>query len=178
MKFVKKMTTAIVVVGMFLFPTTANASTTEESNFKPIGTTEYFYPDDQSSDDVSSYGGVLPCLFRANSDNPHISSTSATPAVQVHGWWELLACDSPNWTATVSVQLQKKVNYSWVNVGPLSVRSGRRPGSGTANRVTAHYDCTPNSLAYNYRAVVDVDVEGAKDLPDKYISPEAILRCS
>lgn len=120
----------------------------------------------------------LPCAFRTRTDRPHMSSTSKGPAVQVHAWWELVACNRPNWRATVKVGLLKKVNGKWVDVGPQSIGRHRRPGPGTANRVTAHYDCRPSKSKSEYMAWADVDIEGAHDPPDVYRSESVWLPCS
>ncbi len=176
-RFGSVLTVLAVLLSLFGFSGVAMAdgmTRPDPEQMAPNGSMEEFTPDGQAA-----FRAIpMPCAFRTRTDRPHMSSTSTRPAVQVHAWWELVACTSPNWRATVKAGLLKKVNGKWVDVGSQAIGRHRRPGPGTANRVTAHYDCRPSKSKSEYMAWADVDIEGARDPATVYKSESVWLPCS
>lgn len=118
------------------------------------------------------------CTFVQRVDYAHISSTSASRAVQSHGNWGNVNC---NYTlATVTNMVQKKNTLGiWVNVGAEGKNAALRPASTLTSsaRVTSHYDCS-SSVDHRFRSWTDVDVHGIADAPNRQYSPEQILSCN
>lgn len=117
------------------------------------------------------------CTFVQRVDYAHISSTSSNRAVQSHENWGNVNCDYASAVVTTMVQ-KKNVLGLWVDVGSAGQKT--LPPSthlGSANRVTAHYDCS-SSATHTFRSWTDVDVIGIADLPNKQYSPGRELGCN
>lgn len=106
-------------------------------------------------------------FFSSGVDNAHLANTPPRPAMSVHGWWEKMA--SPATHARVTIALQQ-YNNGWVTVARRSQVIG--PGTGGRGaRVTARRRCVSyKGRTYSYRGVVDVDIVGWKDPPNKETS--------
>lgn len=96
------------------------------------------------------------CPFTQGVDNPHISSTSGTIAVQSHGWWTTSTPTCKTETARVKVGLMRLNGGKWADVGSQG-NVVTLPGGGKGRRATAHYNC-PVGKTYKYKAWVDVDL--------------------
>lgn len=161
----------------------AAATPLQEDSSVSNAPVEQFYPDESQKNGLQAENGQSalaqqssPCVYRSRVDNPHISSTSPGRGVQAHGWWDLEACASSNWKATVKVGLMAKVGGSWVDIGSQGTKTNVNPGGGSANRATAHQDCWAGKT-YQYKAWVDVDVIGAWDPSDLVWSNVVTLSC-
>lgn len=111
-------------------------------------------------------------------DNPHISTDSATRAVQGHGWWNKGGCTHD--TAHVqSCLYEYYTNHSgagyWERKN-CSPRQQLSPGGGRGKRVTSHNDCNTTKMV-SWRNHVDVDVDWQVDTSDVPYR-QAELRCS
>lgn len=128
-----------------------------------------------SPDAVSPNATAEVCIALINSDNPHISNTSATYAAQVHGWWTSVGCASGA-RAVVTTNIQKQVGSIWMTVGATGVKTVYS-GGGSANRSTGHYDCNGIVLKNNFRSRVDVDLVDYYDTPNPGYGPSTSLWC-
>ena len=143
---------------------------------------EYFTPENNGIPGNSNANDLTtrsfsPCEFRSRVDNPHISSTSSKRAIQAHGWWDLLTCQSGGWRANVKVGLMVNLgNQHWVDAGTKGQAIAILPGGGKGRRATAHVDCKAN-VRHQYKAWVDVDIINAVDPPTLYWSDPIILSC-
>jgi hypothetical protein len=107
-------------------------------------------------DATSKQRSMQVCVFQQRVDNPHISSTSGTIAVQSHGWWTTSTPACKTETARVKVGLLRLIGGKWVDAGSQG-NIITLPGGGKGQRATAHYNC-PVGKTYKYRAWVDVDL--------------------
>lgn len=105
------------------------------------------------------------CVFKSWGDNVHISSSSDTRAVQGHGWWTRISGCPVTQTAKVTVRLQKLYDGVWISTGLPGVATVYA-GGGAGKRATAHKDCNGRTST-RYRSVVDVDLTGVQDSPEK-----------
>ena len=129
--------------------------------------------DKETVETAAPQSAVGACVFTQRVDNPHISSSGGPRAVQAHGWWTKGNCRAI--IATISVQLQKRINGRWVDVGKRG-KGKYRAGGGRGQRATARYTC--RGVALNkFRAWVDVDVHGVFDLPGKGWSRTVNVKC-
>jgi hypothetical protein len=116
-------------------------------------------------------------VFLTGGDLAHLSSTPP-PTMSAHGWWVLVKGKATR--AMVTVQLQQKKGSGWVNVGtpgrkivPSSRVSGRK------FRATGRARCHRyKRRTYTYRSVVDVDIIGYADTPDRLVTSAVTARCS
>ncbi len=116
--------------------------------------------------------GQASCVYKTGGDNPHMSSTRVH--VSVHGWWNAWSDDCP-FRSTVKVWLrayycwnEAKGLCAWITVGygKEDVRS-RRPWGDWVN---ARRHCGPATKLVSYLGIVDVDLIGQRDPPDKRYS--------
>jgi hypothetical protein len=111
-------------------------------------------------------------LFYTGGDYVHISSTPPRSA-SGHGWWVREQSDALE--AVVTVQLQINRGGYWVDVGEPG-KERVKPGGGSANRASARAVClTFDTNAW--RSVIDTDLVGYLDSPDKLITPVRTLPC-
>jgi hypothetical protein len=114
-------------------------------------------------------------FFETKGDKVHESSTPP-PEMSGHGWW--IRFSGPARQAVVTVQIQQMFDGGFVNVG----RRGRariRPGGGRGRRVTARARCHHyKGGRYTYRSVVDTDIVGHRDTPEKLYTNWATTSCS
>jgi hypothetical protein len=118
----------------------------------------------------------IPGSFQTRYDNVHLSSTSPYPA-SGHGWWQII--EGPATRAKVTIQLQaRRYPYtgSWTNVGVPGSKTVYS-GGGSANRAAANAACKNRIESVQWRSVVDVDLIGYADPPDKSVSTPQLLWC-
>ncbi len=102
--------------------------------------------------------------FATRGDRPHVSSTPP-PEMSAHGWW--VRFSGPATRAKVTIQLQQRTGGGYVNVGRRGVQIVG-PGGGAGNRATARARChVYKGGLYTYRSVIDVDIIGFNDTPEK-----------
>lgn len=78
----------------------------------------------------------------------------------------------------MTVQIKQRYKRGWVSVGTPG-RGIVRPGGGSANRVTARARCHRyKGKTYIYLSIVDVDLIGHKDTPEKLTTPMVTSTCS
>lgn len=108
------------------------------------------------------------CTFYMKGDYVRRSST---PYHAIgHGWWTNVNCRA-TW-AVVTVQLQEYYSDGvWRNVGAPG-KSTVRSNGGAAARVA----CTSTRLT-GWRSVIDVDVIGVYDPPNKLTTPGQNIYC-
>jgi hypothetical protein len=113
-------------------------------------------------------------VFQTLGDAVHLSSTPP-PAMSAHGWWRRIS--GPATQARVTVQIQQHWG-GWVSVGSPGVATVRS-GGGAGNRATARVGCHQYAgRTYTYRSIVDVDIIGYNDTPEKLYTPARETNCS
>lgn len=127
---------------------------------------------DNTGSSSDGLGIAATCTFFTEGDYVHVSSTAFEASG--HGWW--VNGDCPATWAVVTVQLQEFYSDgSWRNkgtVGQATVRSG----GGAGNRATGRAGCNDASVT-GWRSVVDVDLVGLADDPNKLITPARNIGC-
>lgn len=113
------------------------------------------------------------CDFETKGDWVHISST-APKAASAHGWWNNIDCNADRAHVTVRLQFRRTVG-GWEDIGFVGSEDVLS-GGGSANRANARVMCANDDLT-DWRSVVDVDVIGIADWPDKLYTPERELPC-
>ncbi|XUL89127.1 hypothetical protein ACQ86D_22865 [Streptomyces galilaeus] len=110
-------------------------------------------------------------VFQTGGDYVHFSSTPPATA-SAHGWW--LDSDSRGAKAKVTVDLQVKDGGHWhtVATGHKTVKQG----GGSARRANARFTCVGTKKT-TWRSVVDVDIIGVADSPNKLETPAKTYRC-
>ncbi|MFD7664963.1 hypothetical protein [Streptomyces sp. NPDC059788] len=125
-----------------------------------------------SGSSAEARGPEAVCTFKTRGDYVHVSSSAFEASG--HGWWVNGNC--PTSTAVVTVELQEYYNDGrWRTkgtVGQATVRSG----GGAGNRATGRAGCDNNTLT-GWRSVVDVDLVGVADTPEKLITPARNINC-
>lgn len=144
-------------------PTPAVATAAEAAQARYVDKAGNPIPVDTDTPDAGSSTHAIGCTPVSGVDNPHISSTSSTDAVQAHGWWKKGTCTAA--TAHVQVCLYEYFTNGsegyWERMN-CSPRNPLKPGGGSSYRVTAHEDCNDDTRV-SWRAHVDVDVDGQID---------------
>lgn len=155
---------SFVLSSLLLIYTTPMAGAVEVGTLSDGDLLGSFSDESLSSALIDENGQRSICQFTQGVDNPHISSTSATAAVQAHGWWVNINCSAR--TATVKVGIMKSYNNSnpddYWDVGTQGIAYGVISGGGSGHRATAHYNCPVGETAW-YKAWVDVDLDGLID---------------
>ncbi|WP_083342742.1 MULTISPECIES: hypothetical protein [Frankia] len=112
------------------------------------------------------------CYFETRGDDVHVSSSAHEASG--HGWWVNIDCDVTK--AVVTVQLQEYYSDgTWRNVGAVG-RSTVKSGGGAGNRATGRGHCRSGSLT-GWRSVIDVDLVGVPDDPNKLVTTGRNIRC-
>ncbi|MFB0631737.1 hypothetical protein [Streptomyces sp. AB3(2024)] len=112
------------------------------------------------------------CVFETRGDYVHVSSSAFEASG--HGWW--VNGDCPTTTAVVTVQLQEYYSDGvWRNVGSKG-RSTVRSGGGSQGRATGRGPCKSGAVT-SWRSVVDVDLVGLSDSPEKLVTAGRDLAC-
>ena len=113
------------------------------------------------------------CFFQTRGDYVHVSSSAHEASG--HGWWVNIDCDAA--LADVTVQLQQYYSDGkWRNKGTVG-RARVRSGGGAGNRATGRGACTAGSAVTGWRSVVDVDLVGVPDDPNKLTTPARNIPC-
>lgn len=123
--------------------------------------------------------GEPPYLFRTRADQANTKDKSTTVReVSVHGWWEYIDPEIAGSKANVTVQLQQynasKGKWEIKKAGSEVRKAKNAPGSQRAN---VRMDCKWKSRTARWRAVVDVDIIGMKDSPEKAHGDAITLNC-
>ncbi|HEX3733496.1 MAG TPA: hypothetical protein VHU91_11330 [Mycobacteriales bacterium] len=108
-------------------------------------------------------------LFKPDGDDPHLSGGD----VSAHGWWK--ENHGPATHADVTVRLQIKRGNSWAYVGKTG-KARVTVGGGRGKRATGRAKCK-NTNNHQWRSIVDVDIVGYADPPDKKIVGPKTLEC-
>jgi hypothetical protein len=111
------------------------------------------------------------CVAWAVGDDAHLSSGD----VSAHGWWLRGTCAGAN-QALVTVHIQQLWDDGvWRNAGNKG--EGRiRPREDSNNRITARVPCL-TSVRTGWRSIVDVDIVGFADTPNRVFTPRQDLAC-
>lgn len=155
---------SLTVIVLTIYPVSLDAVSDlsiEDGNGASFG---YVVLDESSELDSNRF--IKKCTFFHRSDNPHISSTSSTIAVQSHCWWDNVDCSASTATVTIGL-LRSERNLNPDDFHDVGRRGKSRvvAGGGKGNRATTHFDCNPGDVAW-YKAWVDVDVDGVIDSSD------------
>ncbi|GLX41649.1 hypothetical protein [Streptomyces lavendulae] len=117
-------------------------------------------------------GAAEVCVFETRGDYVHVSSSAFEASG--HGWWVNGNC--PTTTAVVTVQLQEYYSDGvWRNVGSKG-KSTVRSGGGSQGRATGRGPCKSSAVT-SWRSVVDVDLVGLSDSPEKLVTAGRDLAC-
>ncbi|GLV87227.1 hypothetical protein Slala03_69160 [Streptomyces lavendulae subsp. lavendulae] len=117
-------------------------------------------------------GSAEVCVFETRGDYVHVSSSAFEASG--HGWWVNGNC--PTTTAVVTVQLQEYYSDGvWRNVGGKG-KSTVRSGGGSQGRATGRGPCKSSAVT-SWRSVVDVDLVGLSDSPEKLVTAGRDLAC-
>ena len=128
---------------------------------------------------VSSVGAqaTVAGYYETRGDYVHVTRQQASG----HGWW--LNRSGPAKRAIVKIKLQtKKVKRFWFDSWPDATDwmprkpIEFRPGGGSGNRANARRQCNGTTVT-QWRSVVDVDIVGFVDPPDKVTTDVRYLRC-
>ncbi|MFF4278980.1 hypothetical protein ACWDFH_22160 [Streptomyces kronopolitis] len=110
--------------------------------------------------------------FLTKGDYAHFSHTVRN-TVNAHGWWKKI--DGPATHAKVTIWLQVKSGSRWktLDKGVKTVL----PGGGSNKRAVANWKCTNLIMKNHFRTVVDVDIVGYPDSPEKLVTKTQTLYC-
>lgn len=114
---------------------------------------------------------IAACVAWAVGDNTHLSSGD----VSGHGWWLRGTCDGAT-QALVTVHIQQLWDDGvWRNAGNKG-EGYLRPKEDSNNRITARVPCL-TSVTTGWRSIVDVDIVGFADTPNRVFTPRQNLAC-
>ncbi|MFJ7199971.1 MULTISPECIES: hypothetical protein [unclassified Streptomyces] len=113
--------------------------------------------------------------FVTDGDHVHVSSTPPATA-SAHGWWMDPLGKHKNVKAKVTVWLQTKHGNTWRTVaeGSKKVKAGGKGAS--SRRANARRTCE-NRDKTQWRSVIDVDLIGIADSPEKAVTRAVTLAC-
>jgi len=114
------------------------------------------------------------CEYDTRGDYPHRSGGD----VSAHGWWETTTYSSCPTHADVEVWIQgvwcDRWGCRWLTAAHDEKRI--RPRNIYNERTTARRACVSNDVV-GFRTVVDVDLVGVIDPPDRYVGPPRDVPC-
>ena len=118
-------------------------------------------------------------VFATGGDRVHISSTKQTNGRNIasaHGWWVKGTAKATLADVTVQIQYKPKGSNSWRTVETKKQRIKAKTGKNKS-RVTAREACSSHSPR-QFRSVVDVDLVGYIDSPEKLYTQAVTLKCT
>ena len=161
---------AVVTLLVLMFVLPAHAEEPEEDvssgSFAPYSGSETYGAEMDTDYLLEAF--AQSCNYTTRGDNPHVSRTGNE--VSVHGWWTIDSDSGPCPTyADVEVWLQgwyciEGVTCWWRTIDEDEKRV--RAGGGAGNRTNARAFCVSDKVT-GFRNVVDVDLVGVSDPPDK-----------
>lgn len=107
-------------------------------------------------------------------DYVHLSGSAGSLAASAHGWWTYP--EPTDLKAKVTVQLQANLAGTWTDVGPSGSEVIRPGTGGSGRRANARTLCV-NAISTEWRSVVDVDIIGKLDAPNKLVTAVQRLDC-
>ncbi|MDL5160198.1 hypothetical protein [Actinomycetospora termitidis] len=107
-------------------------------------------------------------------DFVHISTTTSVRTASGHGWWRY-SKDS-DLRADVTVQLQVNRQGVWTDVGVPGIERVRPATGGSVYRANARVPCVDRTPT-EWRSVIDVDIVGVIDSPEKLYTTVRLLDC-
>ncbi|MBO0512653.1 hypothetical protein [Streptomyces beijiangensis] len=110
--------------------------------------------------------------FQTAGDRVHVSKAK-TPTASAHGWW--INGSGPGIKAKVTIWLQAKDSKGHWHTVAKDVKTVK-PSGGSQGRATARKFCVGDADTI-WRSIVDVDVIGVNDSPDKLTTPATSLKC-
>ncbi|MEU7020448.1 hypothetical protein ABZ990_07280 [Streptomyces sp. NPDC046203] len=113
-----------------------------------------------------------PGVFVTNGDRVHISSTPPRTA-SAHAWWTHVS--GPGTKARVTIWLQMKSGSKWHSVAK-NAKNLKSGNGGSARRVVARKTCA-NSKKRQWRTMIDVDLIGVPDSPEKAYTETVTVKC-
>ncbi|MEW1750204.1 hypothetical protein [Streptomyces angustmyceticus] len=111
-------------------------------------------------------------VFITNGDRVHISSTPPRTA-SAHAWWTHVS--GPGTKAKVTIWLQMKSGRTWHSVAK-NAKNLKSGNGGSARRVVARKKCA-NSSRHQWRTMIDVDLIGVADSPEKAYTKPVTVKC-
>ena len=118
-------------------------------------------------------------VFATGGDRVHISSekqSNGRNIASAHGWWLKGTTKASLADVTVQIQYKPKGSNSWRTVETKKQRIKAKSGSNKS-RVTAREACSSHSPR-QWRSVVDVDLVGYIDSPEKLYTQTVTLKCT
>lgn len=116
-------------------------------------------------------------VFETGGDHVHYSATDykGHKVLSAHGWWNKYSGSGSKAKVTVWIQYKKTKKSSWRTV---EKKVGKvKPKNIYKQRVTAREVCSSRSPRY-WRSVVDVDIIGVADTPEKLHTKTVKRRCA
>ncbi|MER7396908.1 hypothetical protein ABT381_15510 [Streptomyces sp. NPDC000151] len=116
-------------------------------------------------------------VFITDGDRVHISSNKKEGRVaSAHGWWRKINGPGTKAKVTVWLQVKAKSGNKWHSVSKKSsnVKSANKRSSKP--RTTARKKCS-NKQSRQWRTVIDVDIIGVNDSPEKAYTKPVKVRC-
>ncbi len=133
---------------------------------------------DSAAENTGTSLQSIRCRFKSGADNPHRSSTGF--AVSAHGWWNETSRPKGQCPEFADVEARLQVAWCddftgcrWITLAKKEKRV--REGGGSSNRTAVRFDCASTRVV-GYRNVVDVDLVGMPDLPNR-ATREQDVRC-
>lgn len=113
--------------------------------------------------------------FGTYGDKVHVSSTPPRTA-SAHGWWKKFSGPGSKAKVTVWLQVRAKGGKKWhtVSQADKTIKPAKRGSSKP--RTTARKTCA-NHQTRQWRSVIDVDIVGVADTPEKAYTKPVKLRC-
>lgn len=125
------------------------------------------------SNDRDGTSSLRPGAIVTVAELVHISHSAGPRAASAHGCWRKLTGSGTN--AKITVWLQMYKNGAWTTVDKEI--GTKRHGCGGGKRVTARFECKGMVAWRDYRSIVDVDVIGVIDGPEKATSSTQRIYC-
>lgn len=115
---------------------------------------------------------ALACVFEQKGDNVHRSGTDASG----QGWWVAVSGCQSGQTGTVTVSLQQYYSDGQWRTVSTGSKPGVYAGGGSANRAVARRVCSSSQVT-TWRSVIDVDLAGIIDSPNKTYTGAINITC-
>ncbi|MDF4253295.1 hypothetical protein [Streptomyces sp. WMMB303] len=169
-------TAALSVAVAALLTVGATVPACAESDSSRAGRTSA--PDTSEAGSESEAGGVNAAgagIFRTYGDKVHVSSSKPRTA-SAHGWWRKFSGPGSKAKVTVWLQVRTKSGKKWHTVakGVKNIKSAKSRSRKPST--TARKGCN-NHKTRQWRSLIDVDIIGVGDSPEKAYTKTVKLRC-
>ncbi|MFJ2816755.1 hypothetical protein ACIQOU_22315 [Streptomyces sp. NPDC091279] len=117
-------------------------------------------------------------VYASNGDYVHVSSTKPATA-SAHGWWFKVKGPGSKAKVTIWLQTRKKGTSKWHTVakGAKTVKPSKKLNKAPSTwRANARKTCA-NRQVREWRSVIDVDIIGVADSPEKAVTKVRQVKC-